>query len=109
MDDLNPADFTALQPYLDPVRVKRRLREQVLDDASSPFPGALVLFEDNGNVCPKRHVTAVPPIHETYPLHRLVKKFIRATYHHNPWGQQNHPGLAGVPGDAGGRGRDSHC
>ncbi len=47
MDDLNPADFTALQPYLNPVRVKRGLREQVLDDASGLFPCGLVLFEDN--------------------------------------------------------------
>ena len=47
MDDLNPADFTVLQPYLDPVRVKRGIREKVLDDASGLFPCALVLFEDN--------------------------------------------------------------
>jgi hypothetical protein len=47
MDDLNPADFTVLQPYLNPVRVKRRLGEQVPDDASSLFTGALVLLEDN--------------------------------------------------------------
>jgi hypothetical protein len=47
MDDLNPADFTALQPYLDPVRVKRGLCEKVLDDASGLFPCGLVLFEDN--------------------------------------------------------------
>jgi hypothetical protein len=67
MDDLNPADFTALQPYLDSMRVKRGLREQVLDDASGLFPGALVLFEDNGNVCSTRHVTAVPSIHENLP------------------------------------------
>ena len=47
MDNLNPADFTALQPYLDPVRVKQGLREKVLDDASGLFPRGLVLFEDN--------------------------------------------------------------
>jgi len=47
MDDLNPADFPVLQPYLDPVRVKRGLREKVLDDASGLFPCGLVLFEDN--------------------------------------------------------------
>jgi hypothetical protein len=47
MDDFNPADFTVLQPYLDPAWVKRRLREKVLDDASGQFPCALVLFEDN--------------------------------------------------------------
>ena len=47
MDDLNPADFTALQPYLNPVRVKRGVRKQVLDDAAGQFPGGLVLFEDN--------------------------------------------------------------
>jgi hypothetical protein len=47
MDDLNPADFTVLQPHLDPVRVKRGLREKVLDDASGLFPCGLVLFEDN--------------------------------------------------------------
>jgi hypothetical protein len=47
MDDLNPANFTALQPYLDAARVKRGLREKVLDDASGLFPGGLVLFEDN--------------------------------------------------------------
>jgi hypothetical protein len=47
MDDLNPTDFPALQPYLDPVRVKLRLREKVLDDASGLFPCRLVLFEDN--------------------------------------------------------------
>jgi hypothetical protein len=73
MDDLNPADFTVLQPYLDSMRMKRGLREQVLDDASGLLPGALVLFKHNGNVCSARHVTAVPSIHETYPLHRLVK------------------------------------
>ena len=84
MDDLNPADFTALQPYLDPVRVKRGLREKVLDDASGLFPCRLVLLEDNGNVCSTHHVTSVPSIHESYPLHSLVKNFIRATYHNNP-------------------------
>jgi hypothetical protein len=47
MDDFNPADFTALEPYLDPMRVKWRIREEVLDDASGLFPCALVLFEDN--------------------------------------------------------------
>jgi len=47
MDDLNPADFTAPQPYFNPVRVKRGLREQVLDDAAGLFPCGLVLFEDN--------------------------------------------------------------
>ena len=47
MDDLNPADFTVLEPYLDPVRVMRGLGEKVLDDASGLFPAALVLFEDN--------------------------------------------------------------
>jgi len=47
MDDLNPADFAALQPYLDPVRVKRGLGEKVLDDPSGLFPCGLVLFEDN--------------------------------------------------------------
>jgi hypothetical protein len=47
MDDLNPAHFAALQPYLDPAWVKRGVREQVLDDASGLLPGGLVLFQDN--------------------------------------------------------------
>jgi len=47
MDDFNPADFTVLQPHLDPVWMKRGIREKVLDDASGLFPCALVLFEDN--------------------------------------------------------------
>ena len=47
MDDLNPADFSVLQPDLDPVRVKPGLREKVLDDASGQFPCGLVLFEDD--------------------------------------------------------------
>jgi hypothetical protein len=47
MDDLNPADLAALQSYLDPVRVKRGLREEVLDDASGLLPSRLVLFKDN--------------------------------------------------------------
>jgi hypothetical protein len=47
MDDLNSADLTVLQPYLDPVRVKWGLREKVLDDASGLFPCGLVLFADN--------------------------------------------------------------
>jgi hypothetical protein len=47
MDDLNPADFTVLQPHLDPVRVKWGIGEKVLDNASGLLPGALVLFEDN--------------------------------------------------------------
>ena len=47
MDDLNPAHFTALQPYLNPVRVKRGLREKVLDDASGLLACRLVLFENN--------------------------------------------------------------
>jgi hypothetical protein len=93
MDDLNPADFTALQPYFDSMRVKRGLRKKVLDDASGLFPSALVLFKDNGNICSTRNVTSVPSIHETYPLHRLVKNFVRATYHNKPEEQQNHPGL----------------
>ena len=86
MDDLYPADFTALKPYVDPVRVKPGLREKVLDDASGRIPCGLVLFEDNGNVCSTRHVSSVPSIHEIYPLHSLVKNFIRATYHDNPRG-----------------------
>lgn len=47
MDNLNPADFTVLEPYLDPVRVERGVGEKVLDDASGLLPGALVLLEDN--------------------------------------------------------------
>jgi hypothetical protein len=47
MDDLNPADLTALQPHFDPARVKPGPREQVLDDASGLFSCGLVLFEDN--------------------------------------------------------------
>jgi len=47
MDDLNPADFTVLQPYLDSVRMKWGIREKVLDDASRLFSCTLVLFEDN--------------------------------------------------------------
>jgi len=47
MDNLNPADLTALQPHFDPARVKPRPREKVLDDASGLFPCGLVLFEDN--------------------------------------------------------------
>jgi len=47
VDDLNPADLTALQSHFDPARVKRGPREKVLDDASGLFPGGLVLFEDN--------------------------------------------------------------
>jgi hypothetical protein len=87
MDDLNPADFTTLQPHFDPVRVKRGVREKVLDDASGLFSCGLVRFEDDRNVCSPRHVTTVPSIHETYHPHSLVKNLIRATYHNNPWGQ----------------------
>ena len=47
MDDLNPADLAALEPYLDSMRVKRGVRKKVLDDAPGQFPCALVLFEDN--------------------------------------------------------------
>ena len=47
MDDLNPADLTALQPHFDPARVKTGPREKVLDDATGLFPCGLVLFEDN--------------------------------------------------------------
>lgn len=47
MDDLNPADLTALQPHFDSARVKSGPREKVLDDASGLFPCGLVLFEDN--------------------------------------------------------------
>jgi hypothetical protein len=101
MDDLNPADFTALQPYFDSMRVKRGLRKKVLDDASGLSPSVLVLFKDNGNICSTRNVTSVPSIHEIYPLHRLVKNFVRATYHNKPEEQQNHPRLEEVQGDAG--------
>ena len=87
MDDLNPAHFTVLQPYFDSMRVKRGIRKKVLDDASRLFPRALVLFKDNGNICSTRHVTSVPSIHEIYPLHRLVKNFIRAAFNNNPWMQ----------------------
>jgi hypothetical protein len=72
MDDLNPTDLTPLQPHLDAAGVKTGPGEKVLDDTSGLFPGALVLFEDNGNVCSTRHIAPVPSIHETYPLHRLV-------------------------------------
>ena len=44
MDDLNPADFAALQPNFDSMRVKRGIRKKVLDDASGLFPRTLVLF-----------------------------------------------------------------
>jgi hypothetical protein len=47
MDGLNPADIPGLQPYLNSVRVKRGVREQVLDDAAGQFSGGLVLLEDN--------------------------------------------------------------
>jgi hypothetical protein len=47
MDHLNPADFTVAQPYLDPMRVERRIRQQVLNDAARLLPSALVLLEDN--------------------------------------------------------------
>ena len=47
MDDLNPADLTALQPHFDPARVKLGPREKVLDDASGLLSCRLVLFEDN--------------------------------------------------------------
>jgi len=47
MDDLNPANLTALQPHFNPARVKPGPREKVLDDASGLFPCGLVLFEDN--------------------------------------------------------------
>jgi hypothetical protein len=47
MDDLNPADLTALQPHFDPARVIRGPGEKVLDNASGLFPSGLVLFEDN--------------------------------------------------------------
>ena len=47
MDDLNPADFSALQPYLDPARMKGGLCEKVLDDASGLFPCGLIFFEDD--------------------------------------------------------------
>ena len=87
MDDLNPADFTALQPYFDSMRVKRRVRKKVLDDAARQFPSALVLFKDDGNICSTRNVTSVPSIHETYPLHILVKNFIPAAFNNNPWMQ----------------------
>ena len=87
MGDLNPADFTALQPYFDSMRVKRGLRKKVLGDASGLFPRALVLFKDNGNICSTRNVTSVPSIHETYPFHRLVKNFGRAAFNNNPWMQ----------------------
>jgi hypothetical protein len=73
MDDLNSADLTTLQPHFDPARVKAGLREKVLDDASGLFPCGLVLFEDNRNVCSTRHITAVPPIHETYPLKTSIQ------------------------------------
>jgi hypothetical protein len=66
MDDLNPADLTTLQPHLDAAGVKTGPGEKVLDDTSGLFPGALVLFEDNGNVCSTRHIAPVPSIHETY-------------------------------------------
>jgi len=68
MDDLNPADFTVLQSDLDPVRMKRGIREQILNDASGQSPGALVLFEDNGNVGSPRHVAAAVSIHENHLL-----------------------------------------
>jgi len=100
MDDLNPTDFTALQPYLDPARVKRGLREKVLDDASGLFPGGLVLFKDNRNVCSWRHVAAVPSIHETYPHHSLVKPFFGLPITINHGQNKSIPALGGQ-GDAG--------
>ena len=47
MDDLNPADLTALQPHFDPARVKLGSREKVLDDTPGLFSCRLVLFKDN--------------------------------------------------------------
>jgi len=86
MDYFNPADFTALQPYLDPVQVKGGPREKALDDASGLFSCGLVLFEDDRSVCSTRRVTSAPSVHEIYPHHSLVKNLIRATYHNNIWG-----------------------
>ena len=38
MDDLHPANLTALQPHFDPARVKSGAGEKVLNNASGLFP-----------------------------------------------------------------------
>lgn len=70
MNYLNPADLAPLQPHLDAARVKRGPGEKFLDDPSGQFPCALVLFEDDGDVCSRRHVPSVSSIHAFIPCTR---------------------------------------
>ena len=44
---LHPADLSVRQANLDPVRMGRRICQQVFDDADGLFAGPLVLFEDD--------------------------------------------------------------
>jgi hypothetical protein len=67
---LNPADLAPLQPHLDAAPVKRGPGEKFLDDPSGQFPCALVLFEDDGDVCSRRHVPSVSSIHGLIPCTR---------------------------------------
>ena len=43
----DPADDAAFQAYLDPMRMSRRIGENIFNDTFSQFPGTLVLLHDD--------------------------------------------------------------
>jgi len=47
LDVLDAPNLSIDQPYLDPMGVRSRAGQNVLDDASGQFSGSLVLLEDD--------------------------------------------------------------
>ena len=62
-DFLHPTNVSANETYLDPVRVKGGLREDVLDDASRQYCRALILLPTNIHLGPGADVLSVLTIH----------------------------------------------
>jgi hypothetical protein len=60
---MDSSDFATDEPYLYPMRMKGGVRENILNDASSQSPGALILLQDNINLDSLANVLSVLAIH----------------------------------------------
>jgi hypothetical protein len=60
---LHATNLSVGEPDLDPVRVKFRVGQQVLDDADGLFAGALILFEDDRDAQSGANIISVFSVH----------------------------------------------
>ncbi len=62
-DCFYPAYLAIFKPYLDAVRVHRRVGQDVLYHAFGHFARTLVFLEDNVDECPRLHVASFGWVH----------------------------------------------